>query len=134
MSQPLHKQFLIGDEKIRLFARRFIAAQIGRKPNTLAIWQVRGIIPKPIFSINEKAAWYTPDEVLIYVRAAASDDLRSGISMKAGTFMEVVHGEVAALRKRVKTEGPAILEKAENLEDFIRKVKLTWTTCNWRRG
>lgn len=134
MAQQMCKLFTLsgtdGVEKdIFLYSRSFLAYRLDKKKATLIKWMQYKMVPRPIFHINNSACWFCPDELLIYERAYAQDNVRGGISIDKTKFGVIVNAEIEYLRKRVQKEGVSFLKEDVSIEE-LNDIR---STCAWKR-
>ena len=130
MSQPLKKDFEVAPQYfVTLYARRYLAAKLGRVVRSIRMWEAQGVIPKPIFNVSAKSVWYTPEEIEIICMASMQSDLRRGIEHKGSEFSVKVNAEINSLRRRVRTQGGQILKQSVDEAELRRKCAF----LDWRQ-
>lgn len=133
MAQQLTKVFTIQEREIRLFARRFLGARLNRSARTLRRWIKRKVVPTQVFKNHDKSFWLCADELKIFEKAFAQDDVKTGINSQGSLFSMVVTAEISQLKENIRKDGVRDLDAALDIDDLVDELNLIRNMSNWKR-
>jgi hypothetical protein len=75
---PLERNFIYEGYSLRLYSIGWLAYMCNRSQVCIRKWQRNGVLPRPIFDLNDGRRWYSVAELLGYSKIIRESNIRPG--------------------------------------------------------
>ncbi len=75
---PVEKNFIYGDSVLKMYSIGWLAYMCNRSQVCLRKWQRDGILPRPLFDLNDGRRWYTAAELIGYAKIIREGNVSPG--------------------------------------------------------
>lgn len=116
------KTAVFDGRKYTLYSIGWFGMLVHRSKWTIRWWERKGILPKPLLSLNTTTRWYLADEIAGYARIYQRAGVRSGKKIEDTSFKQEAHVYHALLEKRIHNNSKELQLKMTNDEVILKAL------------